>query len=243
MRALSASELLCIWEQALCQHPVERALTVLAFASDKPKDEMAMLTIGQRDAALLDVYESIFGANLDAFAECPQCGERLEYSVSTEDLKVTSRDGEAGMQIEAAIGGKPCRLRPPNSLDLMAASKCKDAASLRRMLAERCIVTFLHGEAPDRRIGLSDAATQEIASRLAEADPQAEVLIGLSCFACGCRWQVLFDIESFLWARMNELAKRLLREVHALARAYGWCEADVLAMTAARRQMYLEMVS
>ena len=43
-------------------------------------------------------------------------------------------------------------------------------------------------------------------------------------------------------AELATQAKRLLREVHFLARAYGWREADILAMSARRRQAYLEMV-
>jgi len=51
-----------------------------------------------------------------------------------------------------------------------------------------------------------------------------------------------FDIASFFWAEICVQAKRLLREVHTLARAYGWREMDILSMSPARRQFYLEMV-
>jgi hypothetical protein len=67
-------------------------------------------------------------------------------------------------------------------------------------------------------------------------------LIDLSCPACGHGWQVIFDIESFLWAKVSALAKRLLHEVHGLASAYGWTERDILALPAVRRQFYLEMI-
>jgi hypothetical protein len=53
----------------------------------------------------------------------------------------------------------------------------------------------------------------------------------------------MFDIGAFLWEEIAAQARRLLREVHTLARAYGWREADILVMSAARRQAYLEMVS
>jgi hypothetical protein len=35
----------------------------------------------------------------------------------------------------------------------------------------------------------------------------------------------------------------MLRDVHALATAYGWREADIVAMSPWRRQVYLDMVS
>jgi len=64
----------------------------------------------------------------------------------------------------------------------------------------------------------------------------------LSCPVCRQNWRLSFDIGAFLWAEINSLAKRLLREVHTLARAYGWREADILSMSATRRQAYIELV-
>ena len=64
----------------------------------------------------------------------------------------------------------------------------------------------------------------------------------MTCPACGRFWQAAFDIASYLWSELDALAQRLLGEVHTLARAYGWREADVLSMSPWRRQFYLEMV-
>jgi hypothetical protein len=82
----------------------------------------------------------------------------------------------------------------------------------------------------------------QLTEQIGRADPDADISLDLSCPACDHRWQIAFDIVTFFWAEINSLAKRLLREVHTLARAYGWREADILAMSAARRQAYLEMV-
>ena len=73
-------------------------------------------------------------------------------------------------------------------------------------------------------------------------DPQANVQMNLSCVRCGKHWQAVFDIESFLWSEINRWAERLLLEVHQLARAYGWREADILAMSPHRRRFYLDML-
>ena len=72
-------------------------------------------------------------------------------------------------------------------------------------------------------------------------DPLAAIDIPLDCLNCGHQWQPLFDIVSFFWTEIAAQARRLLREVHTLARYYGWREADILAMSAIRRQFYLEM--
>jgi hypothetical protein len=45
-----------------------------------------------------------------------------------------------------------------------------------------------------------------------------------------------------LWMRLQLAAERLLLDVDALARAYGWSEAQVLALPPLRRAAYLQMV-
>ena len=78
---------------------------------------------------------------------------------------------------------------------------------------------------------------------MAQADPQADVQLALSCPVCGHKWQTAFDIVSFFWSEINAWAARILREVHILAWGYGWREADILALRPWRREVYLEMVS
>jgi hypothetical protein len=68
------------------------------------------------------------------------------------------------------------------------------------------------------------------------------VLLDFTCPGCNYQWQSLFDITAFFWQEIAAFVKRLLREVHTLAKAYGWREADILAMSHQRRQFYLEMV-
>jgi hypothetical protein len=78
---------------------------------------------------------------------------------------------------------------------------------------------------------------------MAKHDPQAETLIDFTCPACSHCWSRIFDIGSFIWTEITLAAKRLLRTVHTLARAYGWREADILALTDVRRTFYVEMVT
>jgi hypothetical protein len=86
------------------------------------------------------------------------------------------------------------------------------------------------------------AVISEVISRMAEADPQADMEVELSCPSCGQRWQALFDIESFFWSEISAWAQRILSEVHVLARAYGWSETQILDLSPWRRQVYLNLV-
>jgi hypothetical protein len=233
MAALSAATVIEVWERGLGQGPVDRALVLLS-ACAAPGENLPALTVGQRDARLTALHRRLFGETLEAYAECPHCGERLEYSMPARELEaVVAPEGEEALHME--WDGATLRLRLPDSVDLRAASGCRSVTEARDLLARRCIAAGgPEGELPD-------ALVARIAERLAAAEPQAEQLVQLSCVACGHRWQLVLDIVPFLWARVAALAKRLMREVHVLARAYGWHEADILAMTAARRQFYLEI--
>jgi hypothetical protein len=76
-------------------------------------------------------------------------------------------------------------------------------------------------------------------SAMAEADPLAEVMVGLSCPECGSAFESDLDLGSFVWEEVGARARRLLQEIDTLARAYGWSEADVLALSEHRRSAYL----
>lgn len=243
MHCPSAFELVAAWEKGLRQPPVERALTLLAAACPESRDELANLSIGARDVRLLELYEHLFGERLDAFAECPACGERLEYSFTRLDLQLGDALPAPTTEFEATQGETRLRLRLPTSQDLLAVTSLPESPAAFRALAERCVVEVFHNNDRVSPWALSDGDLEFAASRLQEADPAADQLVHLSCSACSHVWQVVLDMESFLWAKLNSLAKRLLTEVHVLARAYGWTEREVLALGPARRQFYLEMVA
>jgi hypothetical protein len=133
--------------------------------------------------------------------------------------------------------GHQIEFRLPNSLDLRAASVACDAASARMILFERCTKGSLPpGEVPAEVI-------ESVASAMSLADPQSDMRIALECPICSCSWEEIFDIASFLWNEVRALAMRTVHEVHKLASAYGWSEADILAMSSSRRRIYMGMLS
>lgn len=243
MRALSGQEILRIWEIGVGQHFLDRALIILAVAFPETSPEaLAALNIGERDARLLSVREWTFGSGLNGYAECPQCQERLKFTLPVANIRAASPSGTARRAYELFVKGFDLRFRLLDSRDLRTAMSYEDLDKARHFLVECCLLQASRGKAPLASSELPAEIIAALAARIAECDPQAEVLLDLDCPACGHRWQVLFDITTFFWTELVAQAKHLLREVHTLARAYGWHEADILAMTAWRRQCYLEMV-
>jgi hypothetical protein len=218
---------------------------------DRSEDELASLPLGRRDALLLSLRERSFGPTLASYSECPECGQGLEFTLRVSELVVSRDDSESGepeserarREFELASQDYSLRFRLPDSADLMSVSACKDASGARMMLAERCLLRVTRAGREAALHELPEQAMGELAARMIECDPQAEVLLDLDCPACAHSWIVVFDIASFLWTEVSALARRLLRDVHALARAYGWSESDILSMSDARRQFYLEMLT
>jgi hypothetical protein len=252
MHALSASQLLSVWERAEGRTHAERALALLAPACPELGPEgLARLSVGRRDSLLLTLREWTFGPRLSCRAQCERCGEPLELSFEVSDIRaVRSAAAEEPDALTLSVDDYEVHFRLPNSHDLSAvAAEVKggggeDLASARESLLARCVLRVVERgeEKAGGGVALPERVREALAARMAEADPQSDVQLALSCPACGHRWSVAFDIVSYFWSEITAWAGRILREVHALAAAYGWREEDILAMSPRRRHAYLEMV-
>jgi hypothetical protein len=241
MRAPSAAELLAAWERARTGPSALRAATLLSAAADgESADAIASASIGERDRRLLSLREATFGPSMVGIADCPSCGERIEWTARAAEL--CAPPAAAASELFVDVDGCRIRFRLPNSHDLSAASAAGDLIRARRLLLERCLLAS--GErAPDVDAGsLPEAWCAAISARMAEADPQADSALDLTCFACGGLWTEVFDIDSFFWAELTAWIERVLEEVHTLACAYGWHERDILNLSPWRRQFYLGLV-
>jgi T4 bacteriophage base plate protein len=238
MRALSAGELLTVWEKGLMQQPVKQALDLLTAACPEiPPPQLAQLSIGQRDALLLTLREWTFGSQIQSLATCGKCGEHLELNFSVADICTSSPTPSETFSLQVA--GWEIEFRLPNSLDLMAIASLHTQPCT---LLERCLLQVREQEEiqPVEKLPTEIAST--VVTQMAKLDPQADVQLKLCCPACSHQWLSTFDIVTFFWSEIHAWAVRTLREVHILASAYGWGEAEILAMTPYRRQLYLEMV-
>ncbi len=250
MQTLSTSELITVWEQGLNQSPVRRALALLTVACpDVSPEKLAKLSMGQRDARLLQLREWTFGSQLVSVADCPHCGERLELTLNVADIQVPS-EAEPEEVLSLKVDRWEVQFRLPNSLDLLALTppqipSQRDSQMLcatSGQLLRRCLLRVSHPE-QDLLETLPSSVVERILEQMALADPQADVQLALNCPACGHQWQTIFDIVSFFWREIDAWAYRTLREVHDLASVYGWRESDILAMSAQRRQLYVSMLN
>jgi hypothetical protein len=163
--------------------------------------------------------------------------------VNVADIRKTDQPTEADKSISLQLDAYQVDFRLPDSRDLIACADACNTLSARRQVLVSCL---LNARCKDRKITwdqLPDNVVDAIVAQMAEADPQADVQLAVTCPACEHQWRAVFDIVSFFWQEIDAWAPRLLMEVHRLASAYGWREADILAMSAWRRQAYLRMIN
>lgn len=201
------------------------------------------ISVGACDALLLRLRVETFGDALTFRAACPHCACLVTGSVQTRDLLVDS-DGSAADSMSATLeaDGYRLELRAPTISDLKRAGEAAGSADPLVVLLQCCVRRAERHGKPVEVDDLPQPIVAAISERLAELDPQADLTLRLSCPDCGRDWRAPFDIAAFVWEEIASEAPRLLREVHALARAYGWREADILAMSPMRRQTYLELI-
>lgn len=241
MQPLGAAQLLELCERGQGKAPVRQAFLMLQAASpDEPAERLAGLPVGRRDARLLELRACTFGPVLETETRCPACEERLEFELASDHLNVApgvSLDGEE--PLTAHHEGYAVRFRLPTSEDVLAVGDGDGADA--RLLA-RCVVEAEHHGATVAAGALPAFVVQVIGEAMTAADPLTDAELALTCPACAHSWSVPFDPAAFFWAEIEAWVPRVLRDVHVLASAYGWSEHDILAMSAARRGRYLDLV-
>ncbi len=229
----SAGDLLATWELGHERHPLDRALLLFALAlPDAPPDSLADQPLGRRNAALLRLRRALFGPRLQARVDCPGCGQRLEF-----DLDV-ARLWEPDVEPQPLVEVDGQRFRLPTTRDLAHIADSSDVDRAAEDLLRLCREDGEDdaGETP------RSALVERVGEAIGSADPCAAIDMDFDCEACGHTWRTPFDVPGFLWEELDARVARLFDEVHLLAARYGWGEADILAMSDARRGAYLERV-
>ncbi|MFN3076924.1 MAG: hypothetical protein ABT940_08615 [Alphaproteobacteria bacterium] len=240
MPGLAAGEVLDALEVCRSRHPLDAALFLTCLADPTLGGrEAGELGIGDRDRRLLQLRAETFGPRFEMSARCPACDEALEVRLELMDLLVDESvsDPAAGV---LEVDGKRWWLRRPDSHDLAAVVDIADPEEGRRHLARRCLLS--EEGVPPREEELTRMVLARAAESLSRLDPQADLYASLDCPTCGYAWEAPFDIGLVLVREVEASAQRVLSDVHTLAVAYHWAEADILALSPARRHAYLDLV-
>ncbi|MEU9510187.1 hypothetical protein AB0D32_28350 [Micromonospora sp. NPDC048170] len=229
---LTEVELVSTWDRALGQPESRRPLLLLG------RDDADRLPVGEVAALLLATARGWAGGRVEAVLDCPACPERLEVAFAVADLLTAApgRPHEAEGTFTLDWRGHRLTLRLPTPADLAEAARTGDAVAAERLLLRVCLL------AADPPLDDPFAALPEVSAAMAERDPLGVVAVTLTCPGCGTATEALLDLPAWAWQAADARVRRLLGEVHRLARAYGWSETQVLGLGPHRRAAYLEQV-
>lgn len=242
MRGLSETDVLDLMDRDLDrQGAAARALLALA-CPELDEADLDQQPLGRRDRQLIWLREATFGTRLELKADCPRCGDMLELELDTQDLIVPDPSPRAAARLRRFdLGGRRLRLRPLNGADVAAALQTPAWDTARDVILRRCCSDGDTGLPLDPASLIEDDKAA-VARRLERLDPQADLTLDVVCFVCGEGWRPLLDVAEVFWREIRTRAGLIISDVHDLARAFHWTEAEILALSPKRRQTYLSLV-
>jgi len=235
-----------IWEQGLGCSILDRTRLLLERVPSGGEEEsgepVGQLSVGDGDWRLIELHEIVFGPCFRAVCQCPRCGETMELNFEKNDLRTNASPKSARERRLLRADGHDVNFRLLTLADLAAVAGESDPATARIRLLERCVLSAETAEGPVAPKDLPESIVAELSQAMQRLDPQACIHLRLRCLSCEHQWHSIFDIAAYLWSELHHWAQNLLREVHALARAYGWSEGQILALSPQRRRHYLELI-
>ncbi len=195
------------------------------------------LSVASRLKRLLRIVrdtESI--AALELQLRCPQmdCGQLLEIELVLDALD--------GLHDEAAdrdllqfpdANSRPVAFRRPTGEDLRRWRRSAGTGGSNfHSMARSLLVSTARG---DPELPLPET----FAAAFAEFDSLVGFQVLSACPHCQREATLPLDLETLALNRLRSMQRRLIRENHRLALAYGWSETDILQVPRARRLHYL----
>lgn len=239
----SGAAVLQIWEDAAAARPEQRGSVIVASAVREPLAMVEAASVGQRDRRLLELRRALIGEAIEARGNCPACAATVEASFAVHDLVAVAPE-QAPPSVELAHDGLRLTVRAPTAGELTALAaeyRHGDADAARAALLALCVSRC--ETAAGEPVTVPAAAAAAVAEAVEELDPLGAIVFALTCPECGTGFETPFDPPAFVWQELSTAANRLLWEVDQLARAYGWREADILALSPVRRRAYLEIAA
>lgn len=218
---LDGDALLDLYQRGRAGDALDRAALLGRAAAGAGAETLPLGELDRRIWALRArlVAETGGPAGDEAVCTCPACGARLEFALPADFAPPPA----VAQTVAVDWQGETHVLRLPRLADF-------DPQGLRLQAL---------GAAPWHDPGFAALA----AEALQAADPALGLTLAMDCPECGAALAEGFDPAAWLWAEIEDKARRLLSEVVRLARAFGWSERDILAMPPARRALYLAEVA
>ena len=206
-----------------------------------------MLSVGDREALLLHLRRLTLGERVTCVLVCPECGEKMDLDLQIGELLVSPYPYR-GQTHSAEIGdaGNSYRVifRLPNGADqeAVAATAAQSVNAAAEFVIRRCVEQVASID-QENLAELPPVVLRELPPKMAALDPQAELLLNLTCPECAAQFVAPFDTADYICRELAMGERAFYREVHALSWHYHWSEEAVLALSRRKRQLYLDLLA
>jgi len=224
---------------------ITRLLTSCLHRNDGRKfseQEIWHWSLKERLQGLLAIVVSTLGQHLRLQVSCSKsdCHEPMEVDL---DLALFIQDEPPFRLFCRPDSETELELRLPNGLDqLNWINNQDDMADNWFSEMASSLVSRVNGEIPSQRFRVSENWLDQIGMELEQHDDLTALEINTSCPACGADLLIDLDLEAKLLEILSTEQKLLLKQIHRLALAYHWSEADIVVMPNKRRQYYLAQI-
>lgn len=209
---------------------LDRLLVARAGAFAGP-GQAARLTTADRDQVLAAVCSATFGDRVEATRHCEHCGQRFDLDFRISELSRALRSERGAPAADGTYTlENGVRFRLPTGEDELAVAGFPSALAERRLL-ERCVLS-----------GDVERDGARVSAAMSEVAPTLDLDLDAACSECGAETQVHFSMQAWLLGQLLNEQARLPRQVHVLARAYGWSLSEILSLSRRQRLAFVALV-
>jgi hypothetical protein len=255
LRPLAGRDEIFVLQQGSALSPAARTTAVLARClcrlgpvSTVTSEIARSLSIGDREALLLHLRRLTLGEKMSCVFRCPACAEKLDLELEVSELLLPPYAHASDVHetsVRSDDASYRVRFRLPNGADQERAATLVASApqSAAELILQHCIHEIVDEQAGEPVQPIPAPVADALADKMAELDPQAEILLDQRCPVCGVSFRTPFDIADYFYQEICARESDLHREIHLLAFHYHWSERDILRLTRRRRLRYLDLLS
>ncbi len=204
------------------------------------------LSVGDRESLLLHLRRLTLGDRVACILHCPACAKKMDLDLRVGELLLPPYRHETSIHeacVEEGEASFRVVFRPPNGEDQeeVATLAANSLASAQHLVLRRCILRVI---ANGKEVAeFPEAVLSQLPAKMAEVDPQAEVLLDLSCPECEAKFIVPFDITDYFLKELGNQERDFYRGIHLLSYHYHWDEESILNLDRRKRHVYIELLA
>lgn len=208
-------------------------------------DLLWALPVGKRMQCLLTLCRLSQGNIFSFQFSCAnaRCGQLMELDIPLAQFMEVRQAADTKDSVTVKWNGEKLRLRKPTGQDqrewLQHAYADESAAT--HAMVQQLLVSEQDGPATSPGHLPADLLA-EISRALDAADPLMNYQCSVVCPYCDHRADYPIDLEAFALKQLQQVQHNLLNNVHCLASAYHWSEAQIFSVPPWRRALYLKRI-